>query len=229
MRTLDRVVLLLLGVGVLTLVLGLRAVPAQDSGQRLASADVLTLVEDVLRTGTYADPRMELETELVGQMRDMQAQLQFMSQQLQSMQPGDPQGQQIYNTMQAKQAELQQFQQSSLERFQQLSADQAKETYAMVRAATSVVAEREGFSHVIANRASAEIGEAPTLTAVTQEILARPMAVGSDRNDLTPMVRAELGLPEPGSEPEANAEDAVNDAAQDAGEAADQATEPPAP
>ncbi len=225
MRALDRVVLLLLGVGVLALVLGLRAVPAQDSGQRLASADVLSLVEEMLRLDEYAEPRIALETDLVGQMSGMQTQLQTMSQQLQTMQPGDPMGQQIYSNLQAKQAELQQFNQSALESFQNLSADQAKAAYARVRSATSVVADREGFSHVIASRIGADIGEAPTLTAVTQEILARPMAVGMDRHDLTGMIRAELELPEPG----ADAGDAVEEAAPDAVDAAEQATDQPAP
>ncbi len=216
MRTLDRVVLLLLAGGVLTLILGLRGISSQDSGQRLASADVLTLVEDVLRTDVYADPRVKQEAELFDAMQAMQAQMQMMSQELQTLQPGDPRGPQLYADLQAKQLEAQNFQQRSFESFQSLGSGQAKEVYATVRAATARVAEREGFSHVIANRAGVEMEGTATLTAVTQEILARPLAVGADRHDLTALIRAELGLPEPGSEPEASADDDAPGGAEDA-------------
>jgi len=222
MRALDRIVLLVLGAGVLALVLGLRAAPSQSADQRIATADVLTLVEELLRTDSYAQPRIEREAELVQQMQGMQTELQMMSQQLQSFQPGDPQGQQLYSNLQAKQFEAQQFQQTSLEEFQRLGAEQAKEVYATVRAATARVAERENFSNVIATRSNAEMDGADTLTAVTQEILARPMAFGADRDDLTAQIRAELGMPDPS---EQAAEDAAVDA-QDAGEATDDAVEP---
>lgn len=220
MRALDRIVLLVLGIGVLALVLGLRAAPAQDSGQRIASADVLSLVEEVLRTDAYADVRIARETELVETMQGMQLEIQTKTQQLQAMLPGDPAGQQLYTELQALQLQAQQFQQASLESFQQLGADQAKEVYATVREATSRVAQREGFAYVIANREGVDMGAATSLTAVTQEILARPMAVGADRYDLTAKVRDEMGLPEPGAEAEA---------AEAAGEAAEEAADQPAP
>lgn len=222
MRALDRVVLLVLGVGVLALVLGLRAAPAQDGGDRIASIDVLSLVEQKLRTPEYEEVRTAREAELIEILQGMQAEIQLLSQQLQTMQPGDPQGQQVYAEFQAKQMEMQQFQQTSLDSFQQMGADQAKEVYALVRAATDRVAQREGVTHVIASRAGVDMPAANSLTAVTQEILARPLTVGMDRHDLTDAVRTELGLPDPS---EANAEeaaDAVEESAEEAGETMDQ-------
>ena len=216
MRALDRIVLLVLGVGVLALVVGLRAAPSQDGGERIASVDVLSLVEQKLRTPEYEDVRATREAELVEILQGMQAEMQLLGQQLQTMQPGDPQGQQVYADYQAKQLEMQQFQQTSLEQFQQMGADQAKEVYVIVRAATDRVAQREGVTHVIASRAGVDMPAANSLTAVTQEILARPLTVGMDRRDLTDAVRAELGLPDPS---EADAGESVDDAGDEAGTA----------
>ena len=92
----------------------------------------------------------------------------------------------------------------------------------MVREAAQRVADREGFAYVFANRSGTDMGAAASLTAVTQEILARPMAVGADRHDLTSLIRAELGLPEPNAQDAEANDQPSDDGSAEAGESGDQ-------
>ena len=65
-----------------------------------------------------------------------------------------------------------------------------------------------GFSsRLFSSNRNATIEAVNNLTAVTQEILARPVVYGASADDITELVRAELGLPDP-AEAEAEPADA---------------------
>lgn len=181
--------------------------PAPSS---LAVVDTLTLVQQLLLTDDYAPAREEQAAQIQAQLGAMQEDLQVLQTELQSANPQDPTAQQKYQQFQQRLQAFQQAQQQQGAAFNAFSATQAVEVYGRIRDAVDAVAEREGYTHVIASRLDADIdltNENATLATVTQEILARPLLGGVKVNDITAAVRSELGLPEP------SADDAADEAA----------------
>ncbi|MEZ6243646.1 MAG: OmpH family outer membrane protein [Phycisphaerales bacterium] len=221
MRRLDLAAVVVIGAASVALLHAAAPSIAQDTPavageSRVGVVDVLALVEQMLQKDEYATVRESMADELTNRIQDIQNELATLSNQLNTMAPGDPQGQDVYNRLQQQRQYAQQFQEQSLTRFQDLSARQASEAYAAVRTAIRAVAAREGYTMVIASREGDDLSDSHTLPAVTQEVLARPVVVGMSRDNLTERVRTELGLPEPSAEP-APAENADEGAADDQG------------
>lgn len=203
MRATNRL-LLITGVCVaLAAVLGWRAATVQaESGAEpglIGVVDVVKLLEEMLETGDYGETSSALRTEIESQLNEMQAQLVDLQQELQLGDPNSPEFAQKAQRFQGMQAQLQQTAQARSSEYDRLRATQAVEAYKRVLEATRTVADREGYRYVMSSRLPIdEIGNAEGLGAVTQQILARPIIHGAEQDDITPFVRAQLGLPEPG-------------------------------
>ncbi len=208
MRRLDLAVILVIGAAGAALALNARPSIASDAhtsaAERIGVVDILSLVEQTLQQPEYATIREQTADDLTENINQIQAQLAALSEELNTLPPGDPRGQEVFNQLQNQRMVAQNFQEQSLANFQRLSAAQAAEAYSLVRDAADQVAAREGYSFVIATRAGRDLSASVSLPAVTQEVLARPVIVGMEENDLTEMVRIELGLPDPAAAPAAD-------------------------
>lgn len=218
MRATNRL-LLITGVCVaLAAVLGWRATTVRAGSAAepglIGVVDVVKLLEEMLETGDYGETSSALRAEIESQLNEMQAQLVDLQQQLQLGDPNSPEFAQNAQRFQGMQAQLQQTAQARSAEYDRLRAVQAVEAYKRVLEATRAVADRAGYRYVMSSRLPIdEIGNADGLGAVTQQILARPIIHGTEQDDITSSVRAQLGLPDP-----AEAGTADDDAGEPAGE-----------
>ncbi|GJM20036.1 MAG: hypothetical protein DHS20C14_22490 [Phycisphaeraceae bacterium] len=203
-----------------TLGVTLRTTSAQDTPAAkrgmIATVDVVTLLEEALQTDEYRVPRDALYQKMDDEIQQGQNQLISMQNQIRSMDPADPQTNQLYGQYQQLVQQLEASSQAKAAEYDQAGAAQAVAIFNRVRAASSTAGDRLGYEYVMASRSSdATMGEAAGLTAVTQQILARPVLAGAEHDDITAAVRAELGLPEPTGDEDADASGAADAPATD--------------
>jgi len=205
----------------LAVVLGLawRASAQQGSakGGLVGVVDVVKLLEEMLDQDEYSTKSKALYAEIESQLTEMQAQLKDLQQELQLMDQSSPDFASKAQQFQAMQGVLQQKAQERSNEYEGLLAEEAIAAYKRILGASRVVADREGYRYVMSSRLPTDqIENAPSRSAVAQQILARPIIAGVDDADLTAMVRAELGLPEPTGDADEGADTDDAGAADDA-------------
>lgn len=181
----------------------------KPAGGVIGVVDVVALLEQALQTPEYSEPRDALYQEIDAALMEAQSELMTLNQQIQGMPQDDPARAGLIAQFQMVQSTLQQRSQQESERYDRLSVRQAQEIYEKVYTAAKTIAARRGYAYVLSSRMpEGELVGQFDLTGAAQQILARPVLVGAEGNDLTAEVRAELGLPEPGAEADPAAQDA---------------------
>ncbi|GAB4384005.1 MAG: hypothetical protein Kow0022_05310 [Phycisphaerales bacterium] len=177
---------------------------------RIATVDVIQILQEMLRTPEYFDPREELRARSEQELKDLQNGILRIRGELQLVTPEEraTRGQQLYNEMQQKQQEYERTANQRLAEFQAYSGDQAASAYEKIYKTAVSIAEKEGYTHVLATRAGAAMDERESIATVTQGILARPVLMYPPADDLTARVREALGYEVPTDRPEAAEEDA---------------------
>lgn len=166
------------------------------SAHRVATIDLMGLTQALLTTDAYAPEREEFGQQYAGRIQDLQTDLESLRNEIQVMQPNDPQRQQLAQQFQQGYQQLQQVAQEAQNEFDSFAAQQAADAYAEVRAEATSIAEERGYSHVIASRPGNEIEQRQSLATVTQEMLARPVVLSPESANLTQAVRDSMDLPE---------------------------------
>jgi len=190
-----------LAFGALALVTGAGTGRAESKS---ATVDTFGLLQEMLTTTEYAEPREAMRTAAVAELEALQGEIQRMDQELRLIpQTDQARGQALYQRLQQANQQYQQLSQQKQMEFMQISGTQAADAYAKIHAAANAVAEREGYTQVFSSRAGSEIDDINSLNSVTQGILSRPMLRFPAEDDLTDKVRAEIGytLPEAPAEP----------------------------
>lgn len=185
-----------LAFGALALVTGAGTGQAEAKS---ATVDTFGLLQEMLTTTEYAEPREAMRTAAVSELEALQGEIQRMDQELRLIpQTEQARGQALYQRLQQANQQYQQLSQQKQAEFMQISGQQAAEAYAKIHEAANAVAEREGYNQVFSTRGGAEIDDVNSLNSVTQGILSRPMLRFPAADDLTDKVRAEIGytLPE---------------------------------
>lgn len=163
---------------------------------RVATVDLLGLLEDALQTDEYKPERDEYRDAWEDRILDVQNRLEQIENELRMASPSDPNARMLQQRYQQTGFEFQQMQRQASMEFDRFSANQAAEAYADLHGAASALAHELGYSHVVATRRSGEIADRGNLATVTQEILARVMVVSPEADDLTARLREKLGIPE---------------------------------
>ena len=177
--------------------------------QRTASVDIVGMLQEMLRTPDYAEPREAVREASIAELATMEDNLRRMSQELQLIPPTEQaRGQALYGQLQQAQQQYQEASRIKSEEYLAFSGEQAAEVYTIIYAAVDAVAEREGYTHVFATRPGGVLDDTNNLNAVTQGMLARPLVRFPAEDDLTDKVRAEIGYEVPVDEPEAAEGDA---------------------
>jgi len=169
----------------------------QSSDHATATVNVLGLMQEMLQTGSYLPERERVAAEFTGQIEAAEGELQRLQNEIQLVGQQAPNAGQLRQQYQMTAQRLQQLGNQATQAFQELTARQAIDAYAAVAAAVDKVAAEGNYRTVFASNRDPAIAAANNLTAVTQEILARPVLYGTDVDDLTAIVRDELGLPQP--------------------------------
>jgi Skp family chaperone for outer membrane proteins len=197
-----------------------RAVAPYEHG--IGYVDVFGLVDQIVLQPEATAARVAFEAQGQTAAQSLQQEAMALQGQLQGMDQNDPAGGEVYMQAQMKQQELQNFYQEYQAGMQSLIAGQIGDAYKQVHAAAKAVAAEQGVTFVFATRPDSDLLQTDSISGVAQEILARPLIAPAASTDLTALVRANLGLPEPTEEAP------VTEPAQDAGQPDAQPADQPA-
>ncbi|MEQ8769857.1 MAG: OmpH family outer membrane protein [Phycisphaerales bacterium] len=202
MRATTRIGIILAACAAIALGLSLRTTTAQatteDGRGMIATVDVVQLLEDMLQTPEYLEPREAIREDIQNELAEGEQQLIALEAQLTAMTDrSTPEFQQGVMRFQQLQQSLQDMTQAKAAEYDQASARQAVAIYGRVSAAADTVGQRLGYRYVIASRPTdANMNPEEGFSAIAQQVLARPMVFGAENDDITAAVRAELGIPE---------------------------------
>ena len=175
-----------------------RAVAPFEHG--IAFVDVFGLIDEILKGPELEAVRVAFDEGKQAELTRMQSRMQEIQGQVEAMDENDPTAAGLFAEAQQLQQNMQQFYQNYQFEMQGMIAEQIGSAYKQVFAAAKAQAAEEGVDFLFATRPSDDL-IVDSLTGVAQEILARPMIAPSDAIDLTPGVRARLGLPDPSDAP----------------------------
>lgn len=160
---------------------------------RIASVDLLDVVERMVLSDKYKPARDAFTDGQRASLQPLVAELQALAQQGQTTAQDSPEFQTLVQQYTAKQQELQQKNEDAQNAIAQFEARQVAEAYELVSAAAGRMAERTGYTHVFATRATTEI-RSNNVPGVVQEILAHPLVASPKGDDLTAALLRELQL-----------------------------------
>ncbi len=172
------------------------ALQSGETPPRVASIDMLSLLEDYLRIDEFKPDRDALRAEWETRLADTQQILSGLEGELRMATPQTPGVQQLQQRYQQTAYQFQQLQREASMAFDRFSAEQAADAYAVLYDSAVELAQERGYSHLIASRQSGEIDDRNNLSTVTQEILARPVMLAPEGHDLTAVLRDRMSIPE---------------------------------
>jgi Skp family chaperone for outer membrane proteins len=172
------------------------AAPAstQPAPVRLATVDVYLLAERQMKSDALDAARTAFAKERTDKLDAMANELKTLDNRLQSLGAADPERQRVIESGQAKQQEAQRYQEQARSEVEKFNAKQLLECYTRARDAVNKVADRQGYTHVIANRAGIETIDTQSLAATVQELIARPVLRQPAGDDITQAVSDDMGL-----------------------------------
>ena len=195
---------------------------AQPAGEsRIATVDLLTLLEDMLQTEDYKPARDAFREEWETRIGGLQTRLQQIESELRLSAPTDPNMGQLQQQYQQTGYQYQQLSREAAMAFDQFNAEQAAEAYAQLNENATTLAEGLGYTHIFVTRREPEITERGNLATVTQEILARTVVLAPTGDDLTDRLRDRMSIPVP-PEPSEGVEDGPADESDAEAPAADE-------
>lgn len=166
--------------------------PAAGGPVRIATVDIYAIVEKLMQRPDYKKAQDDLKAKWDPKLEAIQKDFSRIDADLQMIPQNDPKYAQVIKAGRDKQAEYDKAVQDRQGEFEGLSARQLTESYSTARDAASRIAERQGYTHVFANRPPERAINASTLGASLQEFLARPLIKSPTGDDLTKAVASEL-------------------------------------
>ena len=211
----------LVAVGVAALVLGAgvgsslfspraQADASQSTPVRIATVDVLTLVEKLASSDRYLPAREE-------KVRSLRAPIDQINRELDDLRvkitafpdfQNNAEAQPLIQQFQTKSQNLQQLQQTAQNEAESFNAMQIQEAHRLVVESVGRLAASRGYTHVLASKPSDSRMTSANVLGTLQEMLARPVVVAGATDDLTAELIKELKLenvnqPAPAAAPEA--------------------------
>lgn len=169
---------------------------------RIATVNIVELLQDQLATQKYSDEREANRANSVAELQQMEEEMRRINGELQLLTAADQaRGQRLYADLQQRQQVYRDVANRRTAEFQALSGRQAAAVYADIHRAASELAKDSGYSHVFVSRPGADIEETESLSAVIQGLLSRPAIMFPQGDDLTDRVRERLSIPRRPTEP----------------------------
>jgi Skp family chaperone for outer membrane proteins len=170
---------------------------ASPAGLKIATVDVLKIVERHMARPELDSARSTLVKSWQDQINAVDAELKALQQQAQGLAQTDPKMQELGAQYQAKQENYQKMSQTAQAAVDKLLSTQMVEGFDAVRGAIKTIAARNGYTLVLMSRPAAEPIDPTNQNLVLQQILARPVLEATGSTDITEVVIAELKLPPP--------------------------------
>lgn len=176
------------------------AVPQAAAEQRLATVDIFRAVRLSMASDAVDEAREAKEQELRGRLEELNQRIGQHEQKLQNLAPGDPD---LPPTQAAYQADLRQMnllQQQVQAEFGTFMSQQGTDAYIRAHQAATELARERGYTHLFASSLNlgslrGEAGfDIENMTQLSQEVLARPVLMAPEADDLTDELIDKLGL-----------------------------------
>ncbi|MCC6659790.1 MAG: OmpH family outer membrane protein [Phycisphaerales bacterium] len=165
------------------------------SPQKIATVDVLKIVERYIGKPELATARTDLITKWQGQIGAAQAERDAIATQARGLQPSDPKIQELSAQFQQKDADLQRMSQQAQSEVDTIVSQHMVQGYDAARTAVGAAATRGGYTLVLMSRAAAEPIKPQDQNMVIQQMLARSVVSASGVDDLTESIIADMKLP----------------------------------
>lgn len=181
--------------------------PASAAGAplRVATVDMLKIVEKMVKSDRYSPAREAFNKELTTRLESMAGDLQSLRAQIQASPQNAPETQTLVQNFQARGQEFEQARNEAANRSDEFNARQIAEAYRLVAETVDARARQAGYTHVLATRSGPPVLKSGNIAGTVQEMLARPVVVGEPADDLTKMILDEFKLPDADEEPAAPA------------------------
>ena len=163
---------------------------------RIATADVLTLVEKLASSDRYLPARTEKMNALRAPIEQLQKELDELRAKITAMPDfqNNAEAQPEIQKFQQKTPNLQAMQPTAQSEAESFNTTQLQEAYKAVVDACNQVANSKGYTHVFASKSAESKMASANVAGLLQEMLARPVIKSNPADDITEDVVKELKL-----------------------------------
>lgn len=166
--------------------------------QRIATINTFAIVEKMVQSDRYKPARDAQMKDFQARMTGARGELEALVKDITTAGQDTDQGKALIQQYQVRKREAEQLDEELQMKAAELSTQQLAEAYRLVVETANAVAEKSGYTHVIATRGLAtEPLQGSNLAAAVQQILARPMVRFPAGDDLTDVVAKELKVESP--------------------------------
>lgn len=169
---------------------------AQADTVRIATADVLTLVEKMASSDRYLPARQE-------KVKSLRAPIELLEKELDELRAkitaipdfqNNAEAQPLIQQFQTKTQNMQALSQTAQNEAENFNTNQLQEAYRLVIETTTQIANSKGYTHVFSTKLPDNKLTSNNVTGLLQEMLARPVVKAPAADDITQDVIRELKL-----------------------------------
>lgn len=161
---------------------------------RIATVDVLSLVERMILTDQYKSQRDGFEAEEAKKLQPLAEELKKMQEEAKDLKEESDRFKALNKTFLEKNASFQQLRGDATSQLEAFNTRQVGEAYRLILDAATQMADGLGYTHVIASKTGAVALASKNIPGAVQEMLARPVVKGVAADDLTERLMKSLKL-----------------------------------
>mgnify|MGYP000107535689 CR=1 FL=1 len=169
-------------------------VGAEPVSARIATCDVYELVEKFVTGERFDAPRKAEEERIRLRMKPLEDELVALENELKDADPKDEAAQEKARTFQRKRSEFALLRGKAQQDYTDFVAKQYVNAFEEVKSSAAAVAERLGYTHVIASRTAEKEIKTTDPERLVEAFLGRPITVAPEGSDITEEVKADLKL-----------------------------------
>jgi Skp family chaperone for outer membrane proteins len=167
---------------------------AEPAAARIATCDVYEVVEKLVAGERFEEPRKAEEERIRLKMKPLEDDLAAMESELKEADPKDEAAQARARDFQRKRSEYTLLRGRAQQDYTDFVAGQYVAAFEEAKASAAAIAERLGYTHVIASRTSEKKIKATDPERLVEAFLGRPMTVMPEGSDITEEVKEDLKL-----------------------------------
>lgn len=161
---------------------------------RLATLDSLAVVEKLVLSDKYAPARDALALEKNKAMEPLAKTMDDILAKAKLLQNGSPELQTLQQQYQQAERQLEQLGAAAKQELEALNVKQISEAFTTVNESAAALADKLGYTHVIASRTGPTALRSSTVNLAVQEMIARTVIKAPAEDDITQKLIEELGL-----------------------------------
>src|SRR5436190_10219652 len=152
---------------------------------RIATADVLGVVERIILSDRYRPAQVAFTEEQNNRLKPLADELVTLENRGANLPPNSPDLENLSKQFQQKRDDFQRARQEALSKIDAFNTDQVREAYRLTLQAVDDLANQKGYTHVLSSRTGPATIRSDNVAGALQEILARRVAKAAAADDLT--------------------------------------------